>query len=189
MNDLAADPNMVRSNGRHQDMAEAEEASNTKSRHFDLAEVSPFLGTDDLILSLFKDYLNAKADYQSALLSHGSNSPLAEIAADHADSAWCALQVRIYELKQSRAATARAEMLERIRKDSFEAEEEKRLRKLREKHEEAYRKTAAKNRQRRNEPEGALLLLILFLLANREGIGLMANWLGPLPNDAAKAGT
>lgn len=188
MNDLAANPHMVSANDVVAGKNDFEDRSfAAHGNEFDISEATPFLGTDDVILGLLKDYLNAKADYQGTLLSYGSDNPMTEIAADHADSAWCALQARLFELKADKAAAARAKMLEKINNNTCEARQESRSRRLKAEREEL-RATAYRRRRRieRRNDDGNWILFILFLMANRES-GWLSRWLPPLPSAATGA--
>jgi hypothetical protein len=58
------------------------------------------LAADDPILaSLIKQYLNASRQHKGLLKSNGSQDAMVEVAADMVDSAWCALQTRLLELR------------------------------------------------------------------------------------------
>ena len=77
-------------------------------------DIARWIGIDSDILWLYKAYLDARAGYLGTLVAHGKDAPLSEIAADMADSAWCALETRIYELQMDAAALARADLTRRL---------------------------------------------------------------------------
>lgn len=172
MNEIAAHPDMV---PVMQDNFVKPEAA-AHGHHFDMEEVTPFLGSDPVILDLVKDYLNAKADYHSALLAHGKDSPFADIAGDHLDSAWCVLQARIFELKQDRAIASRAAFLEKVEKKTFEAQQEHKFRKLKEEREAACLEAIRKRVEAEEDDRwDNLWLFIIFLLATRDPMHLFGN--------------
>jgi hypothetical protein len=166
MNRIAAHPDMVADNA-----VEPESAPRDLPRDngFDLSDITPFLGTDPVILDLAKIYLNAKADYHAALLTHGRDSPIVDIAGDHLDSSWCALQSRLYELKEDMAAAARAQTLAKIEKNAFEAREEER----RKKEKESLKLAAENTRERTGQNErdsryDNLWLFIIYIMSARD---------------------
>ncbi len=62
------------------------------------------MASDDPILaSLIKQYLNASRQHKGLLRSHGTQDAMVEVAADMVDSAWCALQTRLLELRAAQS--------------------------------------------------------------------------------------
>lgn len=81
----------------------------------DLAEIERFMAIDPLLIALYKRYVDARAQYLSALGGgKDSNMAMADIAADLADSAWCALESRIHELRENESAQRRARLLKTL---------------------------------------------------------------------------
>lgn len=185
MNEIAA----------HPDMVPAGPVSGVQAggadRHFDMADIAPYLGTDPLILDLLKNYLNAKADYHAALLAHGKDSPLADIAGDHVDSAWCMLQARLFELKEDQAVAARAALLEKMEKRTFDSVQEHRARTVRREREEPPGKRTSQWRGIKGNDDrvDTLWLIILFLVLSRDPLRLFGNvFAGPPELRAFRAG-
>lgn len=58
-----------------------------------------FIEADGIFASLNRHYLDARARHDDARREHGADSPMADIAADALDSAWCAMQTRLMELR------------------------------------------------------------------------------------------
>lgn len=123
----------------------------------DGAEIERFMAIDPLTVTLYKRYVDARAQYLSALGDgRDSSAAMADIAADLADSAWCALESRIHELRENESAQRRARLLKTL-------EEQDRLRR-------AEGKTGDKanrvliDRKRREERERRLQGNFLFLL-------------------------
>lgn len=63
-------------------------------------EFEVFCAQDPLLRDLNKQFLDAKAYHQKLIQENGQDDPMAEIAADMEDSAWCAVQTRLLELKK-----------------------------------------------------------------------------------------
>ncbi len=81
------------------------------SKRAPLSEMEAFCRLDPLLADLYKQYLDAKG-HRTALVSlNGPNDPMAEIAIDMEDSAWCAYQVRYMELRAQRDKMALAQRL------------------------------------------------------------------------------
>ena len=54
---------------------------------------------DPTLASLIKQYLNASRAHKDLIRHHGAQDAMTEVAADMVDSAWCALQTRLLELR------------------------------------------------------------------------------------------
>lgn len=80
----------------------------------DGAEIERFMAVDPLTVTLYKRYVDARAQYLSALGGGEKGSAMADIAADLADSAWCALESRIHELRENESARQKARVLEAL---------------------------------------------------------------------------
>lgn len=80
----------------------------------DGAEIERFMAVDPLTVTLYKRYVDARAQYLSALGDGEKGSAMADIAADLADGAWCALESRIHELRENESARQRARVLEAL---------------------------------------------------------------------------
>lgn len=65
-----------------------------------LCEFDIFLQQDALLADLNRAYLDAKSHHRTVRHEHGAESPMADIAADLEDSAWCAMQTRLMELRR-----------------------------------------------------------------------------------------
>ncbi|PZQ43274.1 MAG: hypothetical protein DI551_12430 [Micavibrio aeruginosavorus] len=76
-----------------------------------LDEMQAFVMLDPLLADLHKQYLDAKANYQSALKEFGKHDGMTEIAAQMEDSAWCAMQTRYMEVRADRAMMAQAQSM------------------------------------------------------------------------------
>lgn len=72
-------------------------------------ELDVFAQYDPLLADLHKQYLDAKAVCKRQVKSFGAEDPMAEVAADMEDSAWCAMQTRYMELRSERLLMARVQ--------------------------------------------------------------------------------
>lgn len=79
-------------------------------------ELAVFIDLDPVLATLNQQYLYARRNHATARKQHGSDSPMADIAADMEDSAWCAMQTRLMELR------AQGDMMRRVQKIMWEAE-------------------------------------------------------------------
>lgn len=66
-----------------------------------LDEVRMWIAMDPLLAELYKQYLDARAHYARLKEKHGDSDPICDVAADMQDSARCAVDTRIIELRQS----------------------------------------------------------------------------------------
>ncbi len=130
-----------------------------------LSEIDAFMQMDDLLAHLHKEYLEAKIHRQQLLAQNGKGDPMAEIAMDMEDSAYCAFQTRYIELRQIGELMAKVQRLMRESMETIEREKNK-------EREKEFRnfillsKMQEKNRQENNQGgfEYAILLLIFNLV-------------------------
>src|ERR1700754_3624501 len=64
-----------------------------------LSEIDYFVQLDATLEELQYRYQQAKEYAQAACREHGAESPMADLAIDMEDSAWCAMQTRLMELR------------------------------------------------------------------------------------------
>lgn len=81
-----------------------------------VTELDLFLEQDALLSSLNNQYRFAREHHMAARKEHGRDSPMADIAADMEDSAWCAMQTRLMELRGNGA------LMRLVQKKLWEAE-------------------------------------------------------------------
>lgn len=82
-----------------------------KSKSAKLDELSAFRCLDPLLDALHCDFMTAKGASAQAVKEFGADSPMAEIACEAEDSAWCAMQTRLLEVRGDRALMRRAQDL------------------------------------------------------------------------------
>ena len=87
-------------------------------------ETDIFMDMDGVLASLDRQYRYAKAQHKAARLAHGADSPMADIAGDMEDSAWCAMQTRLMELRAD-GAMMRA-VQKKLREEAREEDEARR---------------------------------------------------------------
>ena len=130
-----------------------------------LSELEAFMQMDDLLTSLNKDYLDAKAQRIELVALYGDDDAMAEVAMDMEDSAWCAMQTRYLELREEQELMERAQRL--MRKAEERIENEKASEKAYEAQQVAhYVKTLANIKEMNKTPkifEWAFLMLIFKL--------------------------
>ncbi len=82
-------------------------------------EADIFMDMDGVLESLDRQYRYAKQQHTAARLEHGADSPMVDIAADMEDSAWCAMQTRLMELRAdgSMMRAVQKKMLEEAREE------------------------------------------------------------------------
>ena len=132
-----------------------------------LTELEAFIRMDQVLASLNKQYLEAKAHRKELVALNGADDAMAEVAMDMEDSAWCAMQTRYLELREDRDLMMQAQRLMRQADERVEEKREK------EKQKEAlnifHRMQILKNMERQKKDrvpffEIAFILLIFKLL-------------------------
>lgn len=92
-----------------------------------------FMKIDDCLAALYKEYCEAKARLSQSIESYGAGSAMTDIAADMFDSACCAIETRMLELKSSPSLRAQAAMIEQDRAWQMKKREEEAARQKQEK--------------------------------------------------------
>lgn len=95
--------------------------------------IGVFMGMDACLAALYKEYCEAKARLSQSIESYGAGSAMTDIAADMFDSACCAIETRMLELKSSPAVRAQAAMIEQDRAWQMKKREEEAARQKQEK--------------------------------------------------------
>jgi hypothetical protein len=72
----------------------------------DFDEIHLWVAADPLLADLHKRYLDLRANHAHVLKRHGAKDPMTDIAADMADSAQCAVDTRLIEVRQDPALCA-----------------------------------------------------------------------------------
>lgn len=99
----------------------SKKSDNTKYRKASMSELEAFIALDELLAGLHKEFADTKARAQEVIVKHGLDDPMALIAADLEDSAWCRMQTRYLELRTQRTLMERAQAMMR----DVEREEER----------------------------------------------------------------
>lgn len=88
-----------------------------------LDELQAFILIDPLLGGLHKEYLDARAMRAQTQREYGAADGMTDLAVMMEDSAWCAMQTRLMELRADRALRAKANaMIEESRKEEEERE-------------------------------------------------------------------
>lgn len=141
-------------------------------------EIDVFAQYDPLLADLQKQYLDARAVRKRQLESFGAEDPMAEIAADMEDSAWCAMQTRYIELRDERLLMARVqkEMRAERRERARLSQREKQKRALLFfQQAEIFRRIKDKEQRKKLEVENFLLAFILLWFGPMTGLACPTN--------------
>lgn len=95
-----------------------------------LSELDAFLTMDEVLVHLHTEFLNAKAYHERLVRENGADDAMTEVAADMMDSAWCAMQTRLMEVRAKGQMMTQAQDMMRSSakkiKETKEAQEQKR---------------------------------------------------------------
>lgn len=128
-----------------------------------LSELEAFIRMDDLLASLNKQYLEAKAQRKELVALNGAEDAMAEIAMDMEDSAWCAMQTRYLELRIKRELMERAQRMMRQSEEMVEYHAEREVEKDKQKTIDFAKMLARLQIENRAKP---YLYFVLILLAD-----------------------
>jgi len=78
-----------------------------------MSELEAFIRLDPLLADLHKEFLDTKHNRKKLMAENGCDDPMASVAADLEDSAWCRMQTRYLELRDQRVLMRRAQRLMR----------------------------------------------------------------------------
>lgn len=135
-------------------------------------ELAAFCQLDPLLARLQKEFRNHKAETAQARAQFGADSPLVEIAADAEDSAWCAMQTRLLELRAERELMRRAQEMilnsERAEERALEKAEAQRVQQLADQMRMIASVSADQKSQKNKEANFLDLLLIYALFFHRK---------------------
>ncbi|MCI5059686.1 MAG: hypothetical protein MRY79_01295 [Alphaproteobacteria bacterium] len=96
-----------------------------KSRKGRLSELEAFISLDPVLANLNRQYLEAKAQRCELVALNGKEDAMVEVALDMEDSAWCAMETRLLELRRNGELMRRVQsMLRRSRQKENEQIEE-----------------------------------------------------------------
>lgn len=87
-----------------------------------LDEVRLWVAVDPLLAELHKQYLDAQKNHARLKNRHGESDPICDVAADMEDSAKCAVDTRMIELRQSEEAKAAVQAIIRKAQDNRAAQ-------------------------------------------------------------------
>lgn len=108
--------------GRMDSLLDARDDAHAAHQPAMLDEVLLWMAVDPLLADLHKQYLDAKANHACLRDKNGSKDAMAAIAADMEDSARCAVDTRILELRQSGEAKAVLQaMIRRAHDERYDA--------------------------------------------------------------------
>ena len=67
-----------------------------------LSEVGLYITNDPLLADLYRQYLESQKHYIASIQTHGKDAPMTEIASDMSESAFCAMETRLIELREEK---------------------------------------------------------------------------------------
>lgn len=85
-----------------------------------VAEIDIFIRFDPLLCDLQCQYKNARAHRRRHEKDFGKDDPMADIARDIEDSAWCAMQTRYMEVRADRALMQKVQSAQRSEREAAE---------------------------------------------------------------------
>jgi hypothetical protein len=103
--------------------ATSQKSAASKNRSTGMSELDAFASLDPLLADLQKEFLNTKARAKELVSAHGIDDPMAAIAADLEDSAWCRMQTRYLELRAQRDLMKRVQTMQREEEREAERKE------------------------------------------------------------------
>ncbi|MEM6781064.1 MAG: hypothetical protein AAF569_04310 [Pseudomonadota bacterium] len=148
-----------------------------KPKHSPMTELQAFIQMDDLLAELYKEFQDVKHNRQTVIAQNGQDDAMAQVAAELEDSAWCAMQTRLLELRSQRILMRKAQrLMYQAQRAEDEAEEQARVAKLASfaQHVGA----VEKNRKQKGMP-GLIEWLIFYLWVQREKQKLMQHFAEP----------
>ena len=87
-----------------------------------LSEVGLYISRDKLLADLYRQYLEAQRNYIISVKRHGTQDAMTEIAQYTADSAYCAMETRLIELRGDPEMQAQIERVQRKQRASYESD-------------------------------------------------------------------
>lgn len=136
---------------------------NEASCHKSLSELEAFILMDSTLAALNKQYLESRDHRRQLANLNGADDPMVEVAMDMEDSNWCAMQTRYLELREERELMEKAQRM--MRASEEKVEQEKVLKKQRNKHELAYfTRMLEKIREQNNKTPEILEWIFVFML-------------------------
>ncbi len=86
-----------------------------------LSEVGLYISSDRLLADLYRQYLEAQRHYITSIQTHGTNAPMTEIASDMSDSAYCAVETRLIELREEKEISERVLRMQLRQRNAYHA--------------------------------------------------------------------
>lgn len=84
-----------------------------------LSEVGLYITSDRLLADLYRQYLEAQRNYINSIQDHGKDSPMTEIASDMSESAFCAMETRLIELREEEGMAERVLRLQEKQRSEY----------------------------------------------------------------------
>jgi|MDSW01.1.fsa_nt_gb hypothetical protein len=91
-----------------------------------LSEVGLYISRDKLLADLYRQYLEAQRNYIISVKRHGAQDAMTEIAQYTADSAYCAMETRLIELRGNPEMQVQIERVQKKQRAAYESDMKKR---------------------------------------------------------------
>lgn len=89
-----------------------------------MSELEAFIQMDPLLADLHKEFQDVRRNHRDLLFKNGCDDPMAQMAADMEDSAWCAMQTRLLELRNQPIKMRMAQRIQNEARREAEKQEE-----------------------------------------------------------------
>ncbi len=136
-------------------------------QHNMMSELEAFATFDPLLSDLQKQYLDLRLTRKKQAQQFGEDSPMAEIAREAEDSAWCMAQTRYIELRRDRKLMNHVQVMMAEQRRNLERQAEEKARKEMHKQAEAlslfYRGQEGSRQQNQNRSPSIFVWLWLFI--------------------------
>ena len=144
-----------------------------------MSELEAFIQMDPLLADLHKEFQDVRRNHRDLLFKNGPDDAMAQMAADLEDSAWCAMQTRLLELRGQRILMRKAQrIMHHARREEEERQDRVRALKIASFAQQVA--TVEKHRQEKGMP-GLIEWVIFFYWVQREN-NLMREFMQPANN-------
>ncbi len=84
-----------------------------------LSEIGLYITNDRLLADLYRQYLESQKHYITSIQTHGKDAPMTEIASDMSESAFCAMETRLIELREEESLAQRVMKLQEQQRETY----------------------------------------------------------------------
>jgi hypothetical protein len=135
---------------------------NTKDSSLSL-ELETFMSVDPILADLYKQYVDAKQRYLDLVKTNGEDDPMAEVGLDVMESAECAVETRLIELRDDRKICIEAMYQRKLILKAKRLEDHKRSFDYKERLKEFYQRGSTKFQVEQEAKDDFFLMMLLWL--------------------------